>query len=130
MSEALTVDLESTYLAIQPGPEALPMKVTPEFWATIEARPELGAGARMLALLAFESDWSSWEMHPAGDEVLVLLSGAVDLILERGEGPQRVSLRDGACAVVPRGVWHTADVVEPARVLHLTLGQGTEHRPR
>ena len=37
-------------------------------------------------------------------------------------------LETGA-VVVPRGVWHTARIRAPSRMLHITLGAGTETRP-
>jgi len=131
MSRPEAIDLETTYLAVQDGPAALPMQVGPGFWATIEERTELPAASRLLAVFCFETSWTSWEVHPAGDEVVVLLAGAVDLLLELPDGVHTVSLREaGASCVVPRGVWHTADLHAPSRVLHLTRGAGTEHRPR
>lgn len=131
MSRPEAIDLESTYLAVHDGPAALPMEVGPDFWATIQERTELPEESRLLAVFSFESSWTSWEVHPAGDEVVVLLTGAVDLLLERPGGVDTVSLREtGATCVVPRGVWHTADVHAPSRALHLTRGAGTQHRPR
>ena len=40
-----------------------------------------------------------------------------------------IELEAGAGYVVPRGVWHTARVRAPARVLHVTPGARTQHRP-
>jgi hypothetical protein len=42
----------------------------------------------------------------------------------------RIELGPGEAAVNPRGAWHTADVIESGRVLFVTPGLGTEHRPR
>ena len=44
-------------------------------------------------------------MHPEGDELLLLLSGAIDLILQTGDRERVVELRPGAACIVPRGVW-------------------------
>jgi hypothetical protein len=41
-----------------------------------------------------------------------------------------IELRDRATVVVPRGTWHTAKVLEPSEALHITWGEGTQHRPR
>jgi hypothetical protein len=41
-----------------------------------------------------------------------------------------VQLRGKSSIVVPRGVWHTANVIEPGEALHITWGAGTAHRPR
>ena len=52
----------------------------------------------------FVEAWSTWEMHPAGDEIVYLLSGDVDVVLwtEDGERTVRVS-EPGVFAVAPRG---------------------------
>jgi len=64
-------------------------------------------------------------------EVVVLFSGAVGLVLDEPGGLYVVELRDrGATAIVPRGVWHTANVPAPGEALHITRGEGTTHRPR
>jgi quercetin dioxygenase-like cupin family protein len=74
-------------------------------------------------------------MHPDGDELLYLISGRVEVILEDGGdvetvGEQRVeALQPGDAIVVPRGVWHRVDVREPSHLVHVTPGPGGGHRP-
>jgi mannose-6-phosphate isomerase-like protein (cupin superfamily) len=75
------------------------------------------------------ADWRQYEMHPAGDEVVVLLSGAVTFVLEEAAGERRVALKPHQACVVPRGVWHRAIVDEPGAALFITRGAGTQHRP-
>lgn len=54
---------------------------------------------------------------------------AVDLILDE-EGAERVvELRGRSGCVVPRGVWHRGVVHSPGDVLHITRGDGSQHRP-
>lgn len=122
------IDLKTTYLSLADGPDVVPLEVGPDFWATIDAREDLAE--RLVAEFSFDRDWDSWEVHPAGDEIVVLLSGAVDLVLDEPEGERVVVLRDRGTAIVPRGIWHTADVVAPSTALHITRGEGTRHRPR
>ena len=121
-------DLETTYLVLSDGPQARRIAVGPDFWETIDAREDLAG--RMVAIFRYDADWTSWEVHPDGDEIVLLLSGAVDLVLDEPSGERRIELRDRTAAVVPRGVWHTADVLAPAEALHITRGEGTTHRPR
>ena len=48
-----------------------------------------------------------------------------------GDGAEvRIPMTGGQAVVNPKGVWHTADVQEPGRVLYIKPGLGTEHRPR
>ena len=121
-------DLATTYLALADGPGAKRIEVGPDFWATIDERTDLSG--RLVAIFPYDADWNSWEMHPDGDEIVVLLSGAVDLVLDLPSGQRTVELRDRGAAIVPGGVWHTADVLAPSEALHITRGAGTTHRPR
>ena len=74
-------------------------------------------------------------MHPDGDELLYLVSGRVDVILEDGGDettvgvPRVETLQPGEAVLVPRGVWHRVDVREPSRLVHVTPGPGGGHRP-
>ena len=54
-------------------------------------------------------------MHPAGEEVVYLLSGAIDLVLDGADGERIVPLRDGEAYIVPRGTWHRAVVPRSRR---------------
>jgi mannose-6-phosphate isomerase-like protein (cupin superfamily) len=123
-------DLVRTYLHLRTDGAATRIDVSPTFWQEVMAgkRNELGEG-RLLAVFRFEADWTTAEMHPAGDEVVYVLSGAIDLILQEPAGDRTIELQAGAGHLVPRGVWHTARVRVPASVLHVTPGAGTEHRP-
>lgn len=83
----------------------------------------------LISEFEFTQDWPSWEMHPHGDEFVYLLSGAVELQFDRGGEIETVVLDGRGAVLVPRGVWHTAKVKAPSRMLHVTRGEGTEHRP-
>jgi len=50
-------------------------------------------------------------------------------MLEQAQGVEMLAMRGMGAVVVPRGVWHTAKVLVPSRMLHVTLGAGTETRP-
>jgi mannose-6-phosphate isomerase-like protein (cupin superfamily) len=75
------------------------------------------------------------EVHPDGDEFLYLVSGAMALILDDGDEravgvETKVLLRSGDAYVVPRGVWHRLEAVEPSYLVHVTPGPNGGHRPR
>ena len=89
-----------------------------------------GAEGRLVSLYRFEESWDSWEMHPAGDEVVVCIDGEVVLIQEHDGVTSRITLGAGDYAINGPGVWHTADVTGPVTALFITAGLGTEHRPR
>ena len=86
---------------------------------------------RLVALYRFEESWTSWEMHPAGDEVVACLQGNMTLHQELADGTERsFELGPGEYAINPPGAWHTADTVGPVTALFITVGKGTTHRPR
>ncbi len=89
-----------------------------------------GDGGRLVCTFHQGETWSTWERHPAGEELVMLLSGRVDLIQEIDGEHRRVELHPGMAVVNPPGVWHTADVHEPGMGLFITPGRGTEHKPR
>ena len=68
------------------------------------------------------------EMHPDGDELVYLISGRVDVIVE-DQGVERVvELTPGQALVIPKGVWHRVTVREPSQILYITPGPGGEVR--
>ena len=69
------------------------------------------------------------EMHPDGDELLFLVSGAVTVKLELADGDRTVELGAGDAIVVPKGVWHKVTLREPGRLIHVTPGPSGEARP-
>ena len=86
-----------------------------------------------LAIFAAETDadvhGDHWEMHPAGDELVTVLSGQIRIFL-RPEGPsageeEPVTLAAGSAFVMPRGRWHRIEVPGPSRLMAITLRPGT-----
>jgi mannose-6-phosphate isomerase-like protein (cupin superfamily) len=124
-----SLDLDSTYVCLSPDGAASLIEVTPNFWNTIGDRDELNEG-RLVAEFASSGDWQHWEKHPHGEELLVLLSGSMTMIFEVRGKEQKVELLEGRACIVPRNTWHRAVVPVPSRLLAITYGRGTEHRPR
>jgi mannose-6-phosphate isomerase-like protein (cupin superfamily) len=103
-----------------------------EWYAPYTARTEGdGKEGRLVSLFTFTEDWTSWEMHPHGDEVVLCLSGRMTLHQEMADGATAtVTIGPGDYAINPPGCWHTADVDGTASALFITAGIGTQHRPR
>jgi quercetin dioxygenase-like cupin family protein len=103
-----------------------------EWYAAYTGRTEGdGAEGRLVSLYRFDQAWDSWEMHPAGEELVVCVAGTMTLHQERADGSvDTLTLGVGDYAINPAGVWHTADVTGEATALFVTPGLGTEHRPR
>jgi len=75
------------------------------------------------------------EVHPDGDEFLYVVSGTMELILDDGDedavgAETKVLLRSGDAYVVPRGVWHRLEPVEPSYLIHVTPGPNGGYRQR
>jgi quercetin dioxygenase-like cupin family protein len=131
-SPTAPASLVRTYVQLYDDRRASEVPVDERFWPELisGARPELTRG-RMVMQFEFSEDWSTWERHPAGEELVVLLSGKAELILEQ-DGAEHASTlaQPGEFVLVPRNVWHTARVREPCAMLFVTPGEGTENRPR
>ena len=90
-----------------------------------------GAEGRLVSLFRFEESWTSWEMHPAGEEVVCCLQGNMTLHQELPDGSTAShELGPGEYAINPRGAWHTADADGPVVALFITAGKDTTNRPR
>ena len=68
-----------------------------------------------------------WEHHPAGDELLLVLSGESELTVLEGEEETVQLLGSGQLAIVPQGCWHSNNAREGVTMLYLTPAQGNEH---
>jgi mannose-6-phosphate isomerase-like protein (cupin superfamily) len=83
----------------------------------------------MIMQFEFDANWTSWEMHPKGDEIGILLFGDAELVMEREGKIETVRLRTpGEMVRIPSGVWHTARVASPTSMVFVTPGAGTQHR--
>lgn len=126
------------YILLETDGTATPLPGGEPFWKQLMSGEPTDAGiqrlmnaehGRLLSAFQMDADWTVWEMHPAGDEILFLISGAFTLIVEEDGEARPVELTAGKIAIVPKGIWHTARVSQPCQLLALTDGLGTQHRP-
>jgi mannose-6-phosphate isomerase-like protein (cupin superfamily) len=120
-------DLEQAFLSLNGAGRA---DVLPgaHFGARLsKAPPDM---AYLVGVYPFDVDWPHWEMHPKGHEVLVFIEGRLEMTLEQDGQVSVVEVGPGATLVIPPGAWHIARVLEPGRMLGVTFGEGTQHRPR
>ena len=124
------LNINSTYVVLGNDGGAIPVPVSDHFFEDLESEFGDFKDKRLVSLFSFDQDWDTWEMHPAGDEFVCLLSGQVDLVLEQDGTERTIHLsKPGSYVLVPRGAWHTAKVSEPSSVLFITPGEGTQNRP-
>jgi mannose-6-phosphate isomerase-like protein (cupin superfamily) len=126
--ERPTFDLVSTYVRLADEGEAVPVDIGNDWWLQIDSHCDFSNGRLVRAFLMTDNS-SEWEMHPEGDELLFLLSGAIEMILQNGDRERVLELRPGAACIVPRGVWHRANIRRASKGLFITPGKGTQHRP-
>lgn len=129
------VDLTTTPVHLSLGSRAKPIEGFAWQPGVLEAYAAAVAddGAEGRMVMIFDSDrgsWTSWERHPAGDELVICLSGRMTVVRELDGGEDPVVLGPGEAMINPAGVWHTADVEEPGQFMTITPGLGTEHRTR
>ncbi|MSP74997.1 MAG: cupin domain-containing protein [Rhodospirillaceae bacterium] len=120
--------LAATYIHLRPDDSALAMEGGDKFWAGVEDRRDLEQG-RLMGVMPQTADWDHWERHPAGEEILTMLSGELEIVLAMKAGEERAVLKAGQTLVVPAGIWHRGIVRIPGELLFVTAGAGTEHRP-
>jgi quercetin dioxygenase-like cupin family protein len=123
--------LSSTYVVLGDNGDATPIAVSDRFFEQLESKVGDFKGKRLISHFTFDKDWEAWEMHPAGEEFVCLLSGRVDLLLEQDGVEHTVQLStSGSYVLVPRGTWHTARVHTLSSMLFITPSQGTQTRSR
>lgn len=117
--------LSRRFAVLDPALRLHGAEVGPGLYPELDRRFDGFRGHVLIAEHVFTVDWSSWECHPAGDELVLLLEGEATLCLRIKGGDQEQALRPGEYAVVPAGTWHTARVAAPTRMLFVTPGEGT-----
>ena len=123
-------DLASTYVRLRSDTSVEPLVVDETFWQRL-SEGKLGTFRNefLVSMHEFDSDWSMWEMHPNGDEIVCLIEGGVTFVLEADDQYIEVELQNsGSYIVVPKGAWHTARANVPSRMLFITAGEDTQHR--
>ena len=111
-------DLAATFVVLQPDQRATLVDNAPGVFEALDRRFAGFKGHLLVSAFTFDTDWPSWERHPAGDELVCLLSGRVTLVL-RGRGvDEAVQLaKPGEYVLVPKGTWHTARTQVPTTML-------------
>lgn len=132
------LDLRQTYAFLEDGGKAPLIRITETFWKDLMGgdpkSPDAIRVARgdgwLVAVYPITADGAAWEMHPSGDEMLLMLSGEMSVVFQQKGTEAITDLPAGTACIVPRGVWHRQVVRRPGEFLGVTYGKGTQHRPR
>lgn len=125
----MSIDPVQTYVLLAADGRGTPVPGGDAFWSRPEAELEAFGKDWLVSEFVCDGDWPNWEMHPQADEFVYLLSGEAIFQLQGDDGITSIPLRGRGAVLVPKGVWHTAKVTAASRILTVTLGGGTQHRP-
>jgi mannose-6-phosphate isomerase-like protein (cupin superfamily) len=121
--------LAEVFAVLKPDLMVDTVRVTPTIYEELDSRFDQFKNHVLVSEHEFSMSWPAWERHPAGDEIVVLLSGRVEMVMRKDGNDECVSLTEpGSFVVVPAGTWHTARTSVATRMLFVTPGEGTEHR--
>jgi len=118
--------IERTRAIIRPDSLVTLKEVSDTFFPELDEEFPDFKNHLLVSQFSFDEKWPTWEIHPKGDELVLLLSGDTDLVLatDAGEEVTRIST-PGEYIIVPMGTWHTARPHAPTSMLFLTPGEGT-----
>jgi mannose-6-phosphate isomerase-like protein (cupin superfamily) len=125
------LDLSETFLHLERG-RAEAMPVDERFWERVISGQKPLPGWLVASFefpCATEDGEGHSERHPSGDEIHVCVSGAMAAVLEHDDGEEVIEFSHGQTCLIPRGTWHRLVARQPSRIVSLTFGEGTEHRP-
>lgn len=130
MSKIKTADIAKEFVVMGPTQTATTALFTPTVYQQLDADYNQFKDHQLISAYTFSSDWPTWEIHPAGDEVVILMQGAVTFIVDIDGEHHSVYLdQPGTYVIVPRNTWHTAKIQVPTQMLFITPGEGTENKP-
>ncbi len=117
------------FVVLSPDKKATTEKYDSMLYNRLESDYDGFTGHELISCYEFDEDWSSWEIHPNGDETVILLSGQVSVILQLDQGEKTVELTEvGDYLIVPQNVWHTAKTQVKTTMLFITPGEGTQNK--
>src|SRR4029453_15904316 len=123
------LDLSSTFVHISNGGDRELVKLPASFW---RGNSSVKRYDRLVGTFDFKSSKdlhsTMQEMHPEADELLYVVSGAIDVIFEEAPAELTVPLDAGQATVVPRGVWHRLVMRQQGKLLFINSRTGMQSR--
>lgn len=85
-----------------------------------------GMSLGLVTMKAGEPSPHNGEMHPDGDEILLVTSGTIRVTCDTDPTP--VDIGAGQACIISKGEWHNIACLEDCQLLHITPGPGGEAR--
>lgn len=127
MNDPYSIDKE--FLVLDPEKQATIEPSDSSLFERIVKKYNGFKGCELISCYKFSSDWSTWEIHPNGEEIVILLSGEVMFTLQLEAGDKSIVLnRPASYAIVTKNTWHTAKTNVSTKMLFITPGEGTQHK--
>lgn len=120
---------EHEYVYLSQDGQGLVVPGGGQFWSLPAAEMAKFEQGWVVSEFVCSENWQNWELHPNADEFVYLLSGDIEFVQELPSGVATMRINGSGAVLVPRGVWHTARVFAPSRMLFVTMGGGTQHKP-
>ncbi|GAA0854875.1 cupin domain-containing protein [Aliiglaciecola litoralis] len=117
-----------TFAVLKPNLGVDAVDVSPTLYAELDKHYNKFNQHVLVSAHTFSQDWQVWEKHPAGDEIVMLLSGCCELVIRQASGEETQSLTSiGDFAIVPQNLWHTARTSTATQLLFITPGENTQN---
>jgi len=119
--------LGNTGLIISPDAAVTAKPDSPAFYEELDRDFDGFRSHWLVQKFEFSTDWPTWEIHPRGDEIVTLMSGAATFVLRKPDGSDESIHVDqaGMTVVIPKNTWHTARTDTDCAMLFITPGEGT-----
>ena len=116
------------FAVLKPDLHLEQIRVTPDVYQRLDSQFDGFHSHALISAHQFSEHWPTWEKHPAGDELVVLMSGRAEFVLRRADGDETVELNEpGEYVIVPKDTWHTAHIEEDTSMMFITPGEGTQN---
>ena len=126
MKDSGPFDIDTVRYVLSPSGDGIARPVTGDFYEALDRDFASFAGHSLVQRFRFSEAWPTWEMHPRGDELVMLLDGSADMVLWQHDRETVLHVdQPGQYVIVPRATWHTARPQGEAEMLFITPGEGT-----
>jgi mannose-6-phosphate isomerase-like protein (cupin superfamily) len=117
--------LETKFVHLENNGNINGLLVNEKFWSKGSTHLQSG---RLMGVMNLDAGPSHWEVHPDGDELLYLLSGSMDVVLESDGKNSAITLTGSSSCIVPKNTWHQTIANGPCTLLFITPSKDTHHR--